>query len=58
MTTRVTIKNENDGIGAKWDVLAQINDGEILAILKPGEDATVNLWHDGRALLVREIPLK
>lgn len=57
MTTRVTVKNENQGAPyADWDVELVLPDGTIERTLKPGESAEVYLWHDGRALSVREVP--
>jgi hypothetical protein len=57
MTTKVTVKNENQGAPyADWDVELVGPGGEIVATLKPGESADTSLWHDGRALTVREKP--
>lgn len=55
MTTKVTIKNENQGAPyADWDVEVVI-DGKVTHTLKPGEATTdTYLWHDGRSLEVRE----
>lgn len=56
MTTKVTVKNENQGAPyADWDVELVFPEGEIVK-LKPGQSAELNLWHDGRALTVREKP--
>lgn len=58
MTTRVTVTNENQGTPyADWDVeVGPDSSGSSLQVLKPGESATVTLWHDGSALSVREVP--
>lgn len=58
MTTRVTVKNENQGAPyADWDVeVGPDSSASPPQILKPGESTTVNLWHDGQALCVREVP--
>jgi hypothetical protein len=54
MTTKVTIKNENQGAPyADWDV-ELVADDQVIATLKPGESTDTHLWHDGRALIVRE----
>ena len=54
MTTRVTIKNENQGAPyADWDVEVVI-DGKVEHTIKPGESVEQTLWHDGRAFSVRE----
>lgn len=56
MTTRITIKNENQGKPyADWDVEVIAPDGSVVATLKPGESFSDYLWHDGRALSVREV---
>lgn len=58
MTTRVTVTNGNHGAPyADWDVeVGADSSGSPPQILKPGESATVTLWHDGSALSVREVP--
>jgi len=57
MTTKVTVKNENQGAPyADWDVELVLPDGKIAKTLKPGESGEVYLWHDGQALSVREVP--
>jgi len=54
MTTKVTVKNENQGAPyADWSV-ELIADGKVIATLKPGESTDTSLWHDGRSLEVRE----
>jgi hypothetical protein len=56
MTTRVTIKNENQGAPyADWDVEVSY-EGHVQHTLKPGEQHDFHLWHDGRSLTVREKP--
>lgn len=55
MTTRVTVKNENQGAPyADWDVEIVKPDGTIERTLKPGESAEVWLWHDGKEHTIRE----
>jgi hypothetical protein len=55
MTTKVTIKNENQLPYADWDVEVVGPDGIVIATLKPGESSqNTYLWHDGRALVIRE----
>jgi hypothetical protein len=55
MTTKVTVKNENQGAPyADWDVELVMPDGSVAHTLKPGESQDVSLWHDGQALTVRE----
>lgn len=58
MTTRVTVTNANQGAPyADWNVeVGADSSGSQPQILKPGESTTVNLWHDGSALSVREVP--
>jgi hypothetical protein len=57
VTTKVTIKNDNQGAPyAEWDVELVLPDGTLECTLKPGESHEVWLWHDGRALSVREKP--
>lgn len=57
MTTKVTVKNENQGAPyADWDVELVNPDGSIVKTLKPGESGEVYLWHDGKSLSVREVP--
>lgn len=57
MTTRVTVTNDNQGAPhADWDVEVVDPSGTVVATLKPGESHTNTLWHDGRALMVREVP--
>lgn len=57
MTTSVTIKNNNQGAPyADWDVEILKPDGERDVLLKPGQAATIYLWHDGKAATVREVP--
>jgi len=56
MTTRVTIKNENVVPYAQWNVSIQFPDGHKIE-LKPQESITETLWHDGRELAVKEVPL-
>lgn len=57
MTTKVTVKNDNQGAPySDWDVELILPDGTIEKTLKPGESAEVYLWHDGKALGVREVP--
>lgn len=55
MTTKVTIKNENVP-PSRWDVEIVSYDGTIEKTLAPGESSDFYLWHDGRALTVREKP--
>lgn len=57
MTTKVTIKNDNYGAPyADWDVELILPDGVLERTLRPGESHEVYLWHDGKALQVREKP--
>lgn len=54
MTTRVTVKNENQGHPyADWDVEVWAQ-GVLIETLAPGESHEFTLWHDGRALEVHE----
>jgi len=39
---------------ANWDVEVLGPEGDILATLKPGMEIVETLWHDGRAITVRE----
>ena len=55
MTTKVTVKNENQGHPyAGWDVELILPNGVVEATLKPGESHEVYLWGDGKDLRVRE----
>ncbi len=57
MTTQVTIENINQGKPyADWSVELIGPDGNVEHTLAPGESITITLWHDGRALTVREKP--
>ncbi len=56
MTTKVTIKNENQGAPyADWDI-GVAHGTEPATVLKPGESKDFSMWHDGRELRVWEIP--
>ena len=57
VTTKVTVKNDNQGAPyADWDVELVLPDGKVEKVLKPGESGEIYLWHDGKALSVREVP--
>lgn len=57
MTTKVTVTNDNQGAPyADWEVELVLSDGTVVHTLKPGESHDMSLWHDGRALTVREKP--
>lgn len=56
MTTKVTVTNNNQGAPyADWDVELVLPDGTVERVLKPGESHEIYLWHDGKALTVREV---
>jgi len=62
MTTHVTVTNMNEGLPfADWSIVVQYEDANTASratatTLKPGESGEFDLWHDGRALMIRELP--